>query len=70
MFCRVNAIFLLDLIQWLGNGAEKIYLETTPAGRAVYECAGFVDMSDMMELDDLRWSFANNACGDAMWSFL
>ena len=66
----MNATFLLDLNQWLGNGAEKIHLETTPVGRAVYECAGFVDMSDMMESDDLRWSFANNACEDAMWPFL
>lgn len=35
-------------------GAEKIYLETTPVGRAVYERAGFVDMSDMMKLDGPR----------------
>lgn len=34
------------------RGAGKIYLETTLAGRAVYERAGFVDYPDMMKLAD------------------
>lgn len=34
------------------HGAGKIYLETTPAGRAVYERAGFVDYPAMMKLAD------------------
>lgn len=33
-------------------GAGKIYLETTPAGRGVYERAGFVDLPDMMKLEN------------------
>lgn len=33
-------------------GAGKIYLETTPAGRGVYERAGFVDLPAMMKLEN------------------
>lgn len=33
-------------------GAGKIYLETTPAGRGVYERAGFTDLPAMMILKD------------------
>ena len=33
--------------QW---GAEKIYLETSKEGRALYEGVGFVDLPDMMLL--------------------
>ncbi len=29
---------------------EKVYLETTPAGRVLYEAVGFSDMPDMMVL--------------------
>ena len=31
------------------RGCDKIYLETTPDGRAVYTSLGFVDMPDMMK---------------------
>lgn len=33
-------------------GTGKIYLETTPAGRGVYARAGFVDLPDMMKLEN------------------
>lgn len=32
------------------RGCEKIYLETTPEGRPLYESLGFVDLPDMMKL--------------------
>lgn len=43
----------LTVVNWLVNqaqasGAEKIYLEATPAGRRVYEKAGFANMPHMM----------------------
>lgn len=34
----------------LERGCGKIYLETTPEGRPVYESLGFSDMKDMMKL--------------------
>lgn len=34
-------------------GCEKIYLETTPEGRGVYESLGFKDMPDMMKYKQL-----------------
>ena len=43
------------IIKWLverarETGAEKIYLETSDAGRALYTKLGFVPMPDMMKL--------------------
>lgn len=45
------------VVEWVVDrareaGAGKIYLETTPAGRGVYEHAGFVDLPDLMILKD------------------
>lgn len=34
------------------RACEKIYLETTPEGRAVYESLGFKDLRDIMKLYD------------------
>lgn len=44
------------VVKWLTDqavqlGITKIYLETSAAGRALYEKAGFTDMTDMMKLD-------------------
>ncbi len=43
------------VVQWLVNQAvqrniTKIYLETSKAGRKLYEKTGFIDMRDMMKL--------------------
>lgn len=44
------------VVSWLTDqavqlGITKIYLETSAAGRTLYEKAGFTDMKDMMKLD-------------------
>lgn len=46
-------------VQWLIDrarewGAQKIYLETSAAGRHLYEQMGFVDLPDMMILPQRR----------------
>lgn len=43
------------IVEWVVDqaraaGAQKIYLETTPDGRGVYERAGFADFPDLMKL--------------------
>ena len=37
----------------LARGCGKIYLETTPEGRPVYESLGFHDLPDMMKLTNV-----------------
>ena len=44
------------------SGCGKIYLETTPEGRPVYESIGFLDMPDMMKYDN-RHNLMNEGSG-------
>lgn len=47
-----------ELVRWLvgearRRGCGKIYLETTAAGRGMYESCGFADFKDIMKLDEV-----------------
>lgn len=49
------------VVEWLvararERGAGKIYLETSQAGRRLYEALGFTDMPDMMQLVGHRFT--------------
>lgn len=42
------------IVKACGRGCDKIYLETTDAGRPIYSELGFEDMTNMMKLNDTQ----------------